>query len=183
MSSGLEDGFIVETKLFICGCGFTTTSVYEGFGHIQNCSQYKNRRGKTMNNEIDMELTLNTLMAELKEISTKMKSVIDPYSKEVETLSKKNEEISKPFVEQSQRIQHDITELVLQRAKSYKCSSGNIQYRKGGIRRKWDLDGLDKMCEIDSYIKTNIEHLKTEEKFEPQVRIKVETEVVSINDL
>lgn len=134
-------------------------------------------------NEIDVEITLNTLMSELKQISLQMKSAIDPYNKEIEILSKKIDEISKPLVEQSQLIQHDITELALQRAKSYKCSSGNIQYRKGGVRRKWDLDGLDKMCEIDPYIKTNIEHLKTEEKFDPQVRIRVEMEGVSINDL
>lgn len=131
----------------------------------------------------ELELEITNLIQELQKVSLDLENAISPYTIIVEENLKKQEEVSKPYSEKCILIQNKIKELVLIRAKSLKTGSGNITYRKGGIRRKWDLDALDKVCEESSVVKDNIWKYRTEDKFEPQVLIKVDTKGKSITEV
>lgn len=125
-------------------------------------------------NETQIELELYNLMGQLKQVSLAMEDATRLQLEQVESLIKDVERISEPYSKESVDIQDKIKTLALQRAKSLKTGSGNITYKKGGIRRSWDLDGLDKYCEKFLDIKATIGHLKTEKPFDPQIPIKLD---------
>jgi hypothetical protein len=126
--------------------------------------------------ETQIELELYNLMGQLKQVSLAIENATKIQLEQVETLLRDIEIISEPYSKESVELQDKIKALTLQRGKSLKTGSGNITYRKGGIRRSWDLDGLDRYCEKFPDIKATIGHLKTEKEFEPQILIKVDTE-------
>ena len=126
--------------------------------------------------ETQTELELYSLMGQLKQVSLAMIDATKLQVEQLESLSKDIDRIAEPYSVESQAIQDKIKTLTLQRAKSLKTGSGNITYRKGGFRRTWDLDNLDKYCERFKDIKDTIWHLREEKPFDPQVLIKVDLE-------
>ena len=131
-----------------------------------------------MQYKIEFELT--NLMQELQKVSIELERVIEPYSSAIEEIIKKEEEATESLSKKSVEIQEKIKELTFLRAKSLKTGSGNITYVKGSIRRNWDLDGLDLICDIDEHVKNRIWNLRKEKEGEPQVRIKVELKGKSV---
>jgi hypothetical protein len=131
----------------------------------------------------EIELRLYELMYELQNISNRLEIEIAPHSAIVEEKLKTIEAISEPYSKKCSDIQDEIKKLSIIRAKSLKTGSGNITYRKGGVRRKWDLDMLDNTCEDNEYIKEKIWKYRKEEQFEPQVLIKLEKEGKSVTEL
>lgn len=130
-----------------------------------------------------MELKLYELMSELQKVSVDIERVMEPYISVIEEASKKMDEVSEPLSIKSVEIQEKIKELTLLRAKSLKSGFGSITYKKGGIRRKWDLDKLDTVCQDNIYVKEHIWNFRKEEKFEPQVLIKIEKDGKSVSEL
>lgn len=131
----------------------------------------------------EIELKLYELMSELQKVSIDIENTMNPYIDVIEEASKKMDEVSEPLSVKSVEIQEKIKELTLLRAKSLKSGFGSITYRKGGVRRKWDLDKLDLVCKDDIYVKDQIWNFRKEEKFEPQVLIKIEKDGKSVSDL
>ena len=130
-----------------------------------------------------IELELYKLMSELQQVSIDIEKVIEPYAIAMEEITRKEDQATESLSIKSVKIQEKIKELALKRARSLKTGSGNITYRKGGIRRKWDLDSLDLVCENNTDVKEKIWNLRKEEPFEPQVLIKIETKGKSTSDL
>ncbi len=133
--------------------------------------------------DYEMELELYKLMSELQQVSIDLEKIIEPYALAMEEIARKEEEACESLSIKSVEIQEKIKELALKRAKSLKTGVGNITYRKGGVRRKWDLDSLDLVCENNIDVKEKIWNLRKEEPFEPQVLIKIETKGKSVSDL
>lgn len=133
--------------------------------------------------EIEIELEVTKLMQELQQNAIVLETTLAPFSRLIENISKDMEQLSEPYSKKSVEIQDKIKELVLIRAKSLKTGSGNITYKKGGTRRKWDLDALDKVCEENKDIKENIWRYRFEDEFPPQVLIKVETKGKSVTEI
>ena len=131
----------------------------------------------------EIELELYKLMSELQQVSIDLEKVIEPYAIAMEEIAKKEERATESLSEKSVEIQEKIKELSFKRAKSLTTGVGNITYRKGGIRRKWDLDSLDLLCENNTDVKEKIWNLRKEEPFEPQVLIKIDTKGKSVSDL
>lgn len=134
-------------------------------------------------NQDEIELEITKYMWELQRTTRDSEKVGAPYMDVVEKNLKQYEESVKPYREKSMEIQEKIKSLVFTRAKSLKTGAGNITYRKGGIRRKWDLDGLDEVCDEYTDIKNIIWNLRKEEKFEPQVLIKINTDGISYTEI
>jgi len=132
-------------------------------------------------NEIESEVT--KLMSELQQNAINLETLIRPYTIAIEEVTREIDEVSEPFSKKSVEIQDKIKQLVLIRAKSLKTGSENITYKKGGSRRKWDLDALDKVCEDNKDIKENIWKYRFEDEFPPQVLIKVDTKGKSVSEL
>ncbi len=133
--------------------------------------------------DYEMELELYKLMSELQQVSIDLEKIIEPYALAMEEIARKEEEACESLSIKSVEIQEKIKELALKRAKSLKTGAGNITYRKGGIRRKWDLDSLDLVCENNTEVREKIWNLRKEEPFAPQVLIKIDTKGKSISDL
>lgn len=136
-----------------------------------------------MDNNVEVDLELSRLMTDLKILENKMHRETKEKEIQVETLLEEIKEKHKPYEEQQNILKEKIKDLVLQRAASYKCGAGNITYRKGGVRRSWDLNGLDRTCKENSMIMSGIWHLRNEEPFEPSVLIKINNEGVSNADI
>lgn len=135
-----------------------------------------------MNNQ-EIELKLYELMSELQHVSKNIENVMKPYVDIIQDMSEKMDEASESLSIKSVEIQEKIKELTLQRAMSLKTGMGNITYKKGGVRRKWDMDKLDKICKDNTYIKGQIWNFREEEEFRPQVLIKIETNGKSASEL
>jgi len=102
--------------------------------------------------DYEIELELTKLMQELQQNSMLLETTLAPFARLIENINKDMNELSQPISEKSIEIQDKIKELTLLRGKSLKTGSGNITYVKGAIRRNWDLNALDIICEIDEYI-------------------------------
>lgn len=133
--------------------------------------------------DIEIELELANLMQELQRNAIVLETVVTPFSRLIENINKDMEQVSNPYNEKSVKIQNRIKELAFIRRKSFKTGSGNITYVRGAVRRNWDLDALDEICESDIYVKEKIWNLREEKEGEPQVRIKVEKGGISSLEL
>lgn len=133
--------------------------------------------------DYEIELELTKLMQELQQNSIVLETMLAPFSRLIENINKDVEHISKPFDEKTSKIEERIRELTLMRGRSLKTGSGNITYRKGGIRRSWDLDLLDEACERNEDVKNKIWVYRTETPTNPQVLIKVEKGGISVADI
>ncbi len=133
--------------------------------------------------DYEIELELYKLMSELQRVSIDLEKVIEPYAIAMEEITKKEEEATNQLSKESVKIQEKIKELAFKRAKSLKTGAGNITYRKGGIRRKWDLDSLDLVCENKTEVREKIWNRRKEEPFEPQVLIKIDTKGKSVSEI
>lgn len=127
----------------------------------------------------DIEIELYSLMDHLKQVSLAMKDATKIQVEQIQALTRDIDRITEPYSEESQKIQDKIKELVLQRAESLKTGSGNITYRKGGVRRHWDMNKLEAWLDVHLDVKKQIWDFRSEEKFNPQVLIKVDLEGVS----
>lgn len=131
------------------------------------------------NKNIDEQLLL--LMSQLRTVSAEMIFLIRPYTTVVEENLKKIEELSAPYSKAAEELQSQIKILALSRAKSYKCVAGNITYVSGGVRRNWNLDNLDLVCDNNPHVKQVIWEFRTETPFDPSVRIKIIDKPISID--
>src|SRR3989304_2007310 len=104
----------------------------------------------------EIELEVTRLMQELQTITKNIEILISPYEKIMEETTNKIEEISLHYKQNTKIIESRIKELILLRAKSLKTGSGNVTYRKGAVRRTWDLDALDGVCDRDVDVKNRI---------------------------
>lgn len=132
---------------------------------------------------IEKEAEITILMLQLQQVSKKIDEIIAPYAAIIEKASKELDDAAEQYSKKSVEIQEKIKTLTFQLAKSIKTGSGNITYKKGGVRRKWDLDKLDLVCTEDGNIKEKIWKYRTEDSFLPQVLIKINTEGKSVMEL
>jgi len=133
--------------------------------------------------DTEIELEVTRLMQELQTITKNIEILIAPYEKIMEEATNKIEEISLPYKKNTEIIETRIKELILLRAKSLKTGSGNVTYKKGAVRRSWDLDALDGVCDRDVDVKNRIWNYRKETIGEPSVTIKVDTEGTSITNI
>jgi len=133
--------------------------------------------------DTEIELEVTRLMKELQTITKNIEILTAPYEKIMEEATNKIEEISLPYKQNMEITQTRIKELILLRAKSLKTGSRNVTYRKGAVRRTWDLDALDGVCDRDVDVKNRIWIYREENIGNPSVTIKVDTEGTSITNI
>lgn len=134
-----------------------------------------------MESALNIDEQLSSLMSQLRTVSTEMNFLIRPYTAVVEENLKKIEELSAPYSKAADELQSQIKILALSRAASYKCVAGNVTYVSGGVRRNWNLDNLDLVCDSNPHVKQAIWEFRTESPFPPTVRIKVVDKPISKN--
>ena len=131
--------------------------------------------------EIDFKVI--ELMQELQKMSVEIENITKPFTDIIEENRKKQEEVSAPYQQKYEELQNKIKELTFLRTKSIKTGSGNVTYKKGSVRRNWNLDALDMVCDVDQYVKEKIWKFREEKQSDPQVLIKIETQGKSTMEL
>ncbi len=131
----------------------------------------------------EIEVEIINLMQKLQQNEMSIENIKLQYSPILEEVNKQIEEDSAQYIKVSSEIQDRIKELALLGAKSIKTGSGNVTYRKGSVRRTWDLDKLDEVCNVDPFINMKIWQYRKETIGEPSVTIKVDTKGISITNI
>ncbi len=116
---------------------------------------------------------LTNMLLEYKEKQDILKKVTLSIDLEIARLQSYRNKLTEPIYGVLQDIETKIRIVVLDTKQSYVCEYGKITYRKGGIKRSWDLDALDHVCEFDEHIKEVIWTHRKETSFVPSILIKL----------
>ncbi len=118
-------------------------------------------------------VTLNALMMEYKQNVHEIKNACHDVDEQIANLSEIRNSLARPYQERLNEIETQIRLPMLDRASSFVCAYGKIGYRKGAVRRTWNLDALDQICEAKPEIKEQIWPFREEKTGEPSISIKV----------
>lgn len=124
------------------------------------------------------EVDLLTLMQEYKQVSNQLKDYCKDLDFDINKLMKERSEREKPFREKLADLETKMRLPMMDRKESFICSFGKINFRKGSVLRKWNLDALDQVCAADEVIKKIIWPFRTETVGEPSISIKLEDTVI-----
>ena len=117
---------------------------------------------------------LNELMREYHEIICNKNEACKFLDIQIENLIETRDAIAEPFQQKLFDIEFKIRLPMFDRKESFVCQYGKINYRKGVVRRIWNLDALDLVCKSKPEIKNEIWHFREEKVSEPTITIKVE---------
>ena len=123
------------------------------------------------------EVILLELMQQYKNITNELKDNCKHIDADIEKLMKEKSEREKPFKDKLEDLESKIRIPMMDRKSTFACSFGKINFRKGSIIRKWNLDALDQVCTADEAIKKTIWPFRTETQGEPGISIKITTGV------
>lgn len=123
---------------------------------------------------------LSPLLKEYAEIHHKMVDNCKSIDKEIANLQEETtnlqeyrEMLTKPYRDMLDNIRLKIQLIMNDRKSSFKCDYGKIIYTKAGIRRSWNLDALDMVCDGNPMVKQFIWAFRKEEPFDEKISIKV----------
>jgi len=120
------------------------------------------------------EIVINDLLREYKETTVEMIDRCKYIDANLATLTKEREENARPYQEKLAELEAQIRIPMLEYQHTFISSSGKINFRKGAVRRTWNLDALDALAYADAYIKDKIWAFRTESVGEPSISIKLE---------
>lgn len=120
-----------------------------------------------------MSEELKSLLQEYKENQEAIKKEVESVDLEIARLQSYRNSLTHPYEVAIQDIETKIRIIMFETKKSYDCDIGRISYRKGGVKRSWDIDALDLSCKIDDHIKAVIWQFRKETSFEPSISIKL----------
>ena len=118
------------------------------------------------------EVELLELTKEYWQVSNELKDHCKYIDADIEKLINARKEREKQFLEKLADIEQKTRILMIDRKSTFICSFGKINYRKGAITRKWNLDALDQICAADEPLKLKIWPFRTEKEGEPVISIK-----------
>lgn len=119
------------------------------------------------------ETILTDLLREYKEKQDTLNGVTTSIDIEIARLQTYRDGLAKPLYDILQDLETKIKTVMLETKETYTCMYGRITYKKGGVRRSWDLEALDSVCEFDQHIKEVIWAHRRETPFAPTVSIKL----------
>lgn len=123
------------------------------------------------------EVDLLILMQEYKQVSDQLRDSCEYVDETINTLSKERHILEEPFLKKLADIETKMRLPMMDRKSSFICSVGKINFRKGSVLRKWNLDALDQVCAADEIIKKTIWPFRTETIGEPSISIKIEEKI------
>lgn len=126
------------------------------------------------------EQLIEQYMRELSEQAAACSAACAEADKELEEMQHQLEikasarvKLAEPFVNKMDELRERIKSLALVGMKTIKCQYGQVKYRKGGVRRSWDLDPLDSICAAFPEIKDRIWPFRHETTTDPSVTIEL----------
>lgn len=118
---------------------------------------------KSLKEQKDSELlACSNIDSELRELSDRM-----------QTLQEERLKIANPFMQNQFLLESEIKKLVIAMSKSYKSDYGAVNFRSGYIKRSYNPEALDKICDANEMVKTMIYPFRTATPVPPSVTIKL----------
>jgi hypothetical protein len=84
--------------------------------------------------------------------------------------------IAQPYLDNLADIEARIRTTMLDYKHTFISSFGTVNYRNGAVRRTWNLDALDQICNAKPEVKNEIWAFRKETIGEPSISIKIEGE-------
>ena len=91
----------------------------------------------------DDMVVLNSLMKEYKQEAIELANDCHCIDEEIANLTEVRNSLAKPHQDKLAELEEKMRPAMLTRAKTFICSFGKINFRKGAVRRSWNLDALD----------------------------------------
>lgn len=120
-----------------------------------------------------IEDNLSELMQEYKNIIMDRNAQSEQIEQDIFKLQLRLSEIVKPYNDRLVDIEAKIRIPMLEYKHTFVSPFGKINYRKGAVRRVWNLDALDQICEAKPTIKNEIWAFREEKTGEPTINIKL----------
>ncbi len=119
------------------------------------------------------EVVLSALMHEYKENTDARNKEIESTLAQIESLTSYMNGLAAPYDQILHELQGKIQTRMFERKEKFICESGKITYFRAGIKRSWELDPLDRVCNSDPYVKERIWCFRNESPILPRITIKV----------
>lgn len=121
-----------------------------------------------------MSEEIKELLQEYKENQDALYKEVSSVNEEIARLQSYRNSLAEPYQSILENLEFRIKTIMLEAKQSYECEIGKVTYRKGGVRRSWDLDSLDSVCKFDPHIKEVIWSYRIETPFAPSISIKLD---------
>ena len=125
-----------------------------------------------MSNENEENLT--ELMKKYRQIVSELETECHNVNEEIRMWIETRDSLAKPYQDKLTDLEAKIRLPMLDRKASFACEFGKILYRKGAVKRIWNLDALDQICAAKPEIKENIWAFREEKVGDPSITVKVE---------
>lgn len=133
----------------------------------------------------DPEVALAALMREYKANTEARAMALAQVNAEMDALSSRMNVLALPYEVMQNDLYGKIEALALERGAKmleadpkattgFICESGKITYFRPGIKRSWELDPLDRVCDSDPYVKERIWCFRNAAPILPRITLKVE---------
>ncbi len=119
------------------------------------------------------ETQLLALMQEYKRIADGQSEACKMLDIQIENLNETRQILAEPYQHKLSDIEALMKLPMLDYQHTFKCSAGSINYRKGAVRRTWNLDALDQICTAKPEIKNEIWAFRQETIGEPSITVKI----------
>ncbi len=119
--------------------------------------------------EVELIELMQKYATEINEMDVECHNVNEDISRLVEI----RDSLLKPHQESINKIVEAMKPLMFERKASFICSRGKIEFRKGAVRRTWNLDALDQICDARTEIRNAIWPFRTEKVGEPSISVKL----------
>lgn len=117
---------------------------------------------------------LNALMAMYRDTTDAQKEACKELDVEIERLQEQKHTIASVYITRLEDIEAKMRQPMLDRKSTFVCAYGKINFRKGAVRRTWNLDALDQICNAKPEVKEEIWALREEKTGEPSISVKLE---------
>ena len=121
-----------------------------------------------------MSEQLTELMKEYRQTVYDLDMKCHDINEEIDRMTEVRNILTRPYQDKLADLEAKIRLPMLDRKASFDCEFGKISYRKGAVRRTWNLDALDQICAAKPEIKENIWAFREEKIGDPSITVKVE---------
>lgn len=128
----------------------------------------------TGKDDVEIMQTLNALMAEYVQESNDLKNDCQNVDAEIAHWTEIRNLLAKPHQDKLAELESKMYQPMLDRAATFVCAYGKISYRKGAVRRTYNAESLDMLCNAESEVKKLIWPFRSETVGEPSISIKLE---------
>ncbi len=119
------------------------------------------------------ETQLLALTNEYHEIVIEMNNDCYNVNVEIARWTEVRDTLAKPHQDKLIELEAKMRLPMLDYQHTFKCSAGSINYRKGAVRRTWNLDALDQICTAKPEVKNEIWAFRQETIGEPSITVKI----------